>query len=252
MILTRQQIAEIVDIAKLAGEIAKSAFLSKNFTIKHKQDGSCLTSVDTYLSKFIGEGLAKISDIPIICEENNLRGLNLNNFFLVDPIDGTNQFAFGNSEFCINIALISGNKPVFGIINAPLMQSKGVLAYNYGRQIFVNDTLFLPKKKTTDCLKILTSPRTSNIDITNFIDRFLPKSSYQISTMSSATKFLQLLLGEENFYLHLRSSMAWDTASGHALFIYNQLAKINTLNNDELLYFSDNLQNPSFFIDMMR
>jgi len=252
MILTRQQIAEIINIAKQAGEIAKNAFLSKNFTIQYKQDGSCLTSVDTYLSKFIGEGLAKISNIPVICEENNLRGLNLDSFFLVDPIDGTNQFASGNSEFCINIALISNNKPVFGAINAPFMQLKGILAYNYGEQIFVNDALFLPKKKTADRLKILTSPRTSNIDIANFVDCFLPKSSYQISTMSSATKFLQLLLGEENFYLHLRASMAWDIASGHALFIYNQQAKIITLNNNELLYFSDNLQNPSFFIDMMR
>jgi 3'(2'), 5'-bisphosphate nucleotidase len=39
----------------------------------------------------------------------------------VDPLDGTKEFVKRNGEFTINIALIEGRYPVFGLIYAPCM-----------------------------------------------------------------------------------------------------------------------------------
>ena len=38
----------------------------------------------------------------------------------VDPLDGTKEFIKKNGEFTVNIALIENNKPILGVIYAPV------------------------------------------------------------------------------------------------------------------------------------
>ena len=42
-------------------------------------------------------------------------------FFLVDPLDGTKGFIQGRPEFTINIGLIEGRRPLFGLLYAPAL-----------------------------------------------------------------------------------------------------------------------------------
>ncbi len=270
-ILTTSQINQIAELVYQAGEIAKKYFFNKNFTKQKKLDGSCITSVDLLLSDFLTTNLAKIvTNIPIICEENNLRNKKLNCFFLIDPIDGTTQFANGNSQFCINIALINNYSPVFGLIYAPLFavnllghQQIGAMLYNYNNQLFLNNNSIILAKKNNSRLKIVASPRASLLDIDKFIKVFYPSflQNYSVLPVASAVKFVQLILGEENFYVHLRPSMAWDIASGHCLLqtFYedclfglpnNDFAKKSELNS--LTYNSEHLENSYFFADLLQ
>ena len=269
-ILTKLQINQISELVYEAGEIAKKYFFNKNFTQQKKPDGSCLTSVDLLLSDFLAVNLAKIvTNIPIICEENNLRNKKLNCFFLIDPIDGTSQFASGNSQFCINIALISNSLPIFGLIYAPLFEVKlspykqtGAMLYNYNGQLFLNNHAIILAKKNNSQLKIVASPRASLLDIDKFIKVFYPDflQNYSVLPIASAVKFVQLMLGEENFYLHLRPSMAWDIASGHSLLqtAYGDCL-FGLLNDDfrqnstftSLKYSSLHLKNSYFFADLL-
>ena len=265
-ILTITQINQIVELAYEAGEIAKKYFFAKNFTQQKKPDGSCLTSVDLLLSEFLATNLAKIvKNIPIICEENSLRNQKLNRFFLVDPIDGTSQFASGNWQFCINIALIDNALPVFGLIYAPLFElpQQGAMVYNVNRKLFLNNQPAKIAKKNTTKLNIIASPRASLLDIAKFVAVFYPEflQNYSVTPLASAVKFVQLLLGEENFYLHLRPSMAWDIASGHCLLQTNYDDCLFALpkNNFEkkqalesLKYNSESLENSYFFVDLLR
>ena len=55
---------------------------------------------------------------------------NLNDtFWLVDPIDGTNDYINNKEEFTINAGLILNRKPVAGLIYAP---AKKRMFYSYG------------------------------------------------------------------------------------------------------------------------
>ena len=269
-ILTKSQINQISELVYEAGEIAKKYFFCKNFTKQKKPDGSCLTSVDLLLSDFLAVNLAKIvANIPIICEENNLRNKQLDCFFLIDPIDGTSQFASGNSQFCINIALINNSLPIFGLIYAPLFEVKlsshqqtGAMLYNYNGQLFLNNQAIILAKKNNSQLKIVSSPRASLLDIAKFIKVFYPNflQNYSVLPVASAVKFVQLILGEENFYVHLRPSMAWDIASGHCLLQsaygdcvfglfddnFKQDSKFTSLK-----YSSLHLKNSYFFADLL-
>jgi len=54
---------------------------------------------------------------------------NWNHLWLVDPLDGKEEFANGKPEFSINIALIEDGRPIYGVVHAP---AKGVTYYGRG------------------------------------------------------------------------------------------------------------------------
>ena len=55
--------------------------------------------------------------------------INLSDFWLIDPIDGTHDYINNKDEFTLNAGLIINKKPKLGIIYAP---AKKRLFYTYG------------------------------------------------------------------------------------------------------------------------
>src|SRR3954453_19709744 len=42
--------------------------------------------------------------------------------WVVDPIDGTSNFARGGTRFCVSVACLEGHTPLIGVIAAPAVQ----------------------------------------------------------------------------------------------------------------------------------
>jgi len=224
--LKQQQINQIFHLAIEVGEVAKQAFSAKNFKIFNKNDGSKVSSIDIEISKIIQQKISQIApNIPIICEEGEVRDFSGEIFFLIDPIDGTSSFINNNVEFCINIALIKDRKPVFGLIYAPLFEGGKMIYNNQQNQLVIynyneNKNFILEKISSNQkLLKIITSTRTKEEDIRIFVAQFYPQfiNNFKIEKLSSAIKFFRIIEGNCNLYLHIRKSMEWDTASGQAL-----------------------------------
>ncbi len=222
---SKSQIEKIVLIALEAGEIAAQAFKAKNFTVEKKSDNSQVTSADIAVSKFLRDSLSQeFSQIPIICEEGDLREISGEVFFLIDPIDGTSSFVSDSVEFSVNIALVKEKKAIFGLIYAPLFEGGKMIFSNHKNQIIDRDfsgveKILNPVELDLSKLRIITSARTKDGDIENYIAQIHPDFSqnFVVEKLSSAIKFLRLLEGKSNLYLHFRPSMEWDTAAGQAL-----------------------------------
>jgi 3'(2'), 5'-bisphosphate nucleotidase len=225
MFFAEEDIEKIVIIAKEAGEVAKKYFFSRDFEVQKKLDNSSVTDADIAVSKFIWDSLSRdFPKIPIVCEENNISKIDGDVFWLIDPIDGTNSFVDGSGEFAINIALVKDKKAIFGLIYAPVFEGGQMVFMDQKNQvIFIdpksNRKILNPKKSDNKIFRILVSPRAKQGDIDAFIAQFFPNlvSEIQIIRVSSAVKFIFMLEGKADFYLHLRPSMEWDTASGQAL-----------------------------------
>lgn len=191
----QRQIELIKNLALEAGEIAKNFWLSRNFKITKKPDGSRVTSADIAVSKFIAEKLKlEFPQIPIICEEGNLREAD-DIFWLIDPIDGTSSFIEGSTEFAVNIALIKNKKPIFGLIYAPLFEGGKMIFCNEKSQILIqnNDNFWRNKNpiiSEQNSLRIITSSRTKDDDILNFITQIYPKfiTNFAVEKLSSDRK----------------------------------------------------------------
>ena len=81
-----------------------------------------VSNADIKAEKIIIEELNKSKrNYSIICEESGYKiNDDKNNFWIIDPIDGTNNFLHGIPHFAITIALKSNNEIVSGITYDPI------------------------------------------------------------------------------------------------------------------------------------
>ena len=56
----------------------------------------------------------------MISEESRKENVDSDEFFLVDPLDGTKEFIKGSGQFSVNIAFIKKKKPLLGVIYIPM------------------------------------------------------------------------------------------------------------------------------------
>src|SRR5436305_479569 len=112
-------------IAHNAGRIALSYFRA-NPAARRKADGSFVTAADETAEALILNSLTALApSIPVIAEEQVSKSgaaKAASRFFLVDPLDGTDEFIAGRDEFTVNIALIEAGIPVCGVVIAPAKQ----------------------------------------------------------------------------------------------------------------------------------
>lgn len=115
---------------------------SLNITMKGAQDW--LTAADGAVESFLRERLGRLfpSD-GVIGEEGG--GDAADSVWIIDPIDGTANFAHGDRNWCISIGLVLNSQPVIGIIAAPALGEvyrarRGSGASLNGRPIRVSGT----------------------------------------------------------------------------------------------------------------
>ena len=94
---------------------------NKGLTESFKKDKTPVTNGDIEVNNVITSSLKKITPkIPIVSEEAiENKNLNLDTFWLVDPIDGTYDYINNRDEFTLNAGLIINKSPTAGIIYAP-------------------------------------------------------------------------------------------------------------------------------------
>ena len=113
-----------------------------------------VSNADIKAEKIIIEELNKSKrNYSIICEESgNKINDDKNNFWIIDPIDGTNNFLHGIPHFAITIALKSNNEIVSGITYDPIKDEMFYAEKNNGAY-FNNQRIRVSKKNNLEnCL----------------------------------------------------------------------------------------------------
>src|SRR5271170_1387202 len=111
-------------IAREAGEIAKRRFLDRgSFTVGFKGPQDYLTEVDGEVERLIATRLHRLfPEDGFIGEEGEGRTGDAGApVWVVDPIDGTANFARGAPHFCVSIAAVVGREVEIGVIYDPMM-----------------------------------------------------------------------------------------------------------------------------------
>jgi len=113
-----------------------------------------VSNADIKAEKIIIEELNKSKrNYSLICEESgNKINDDKNNFWIIDPIDGTNNFLHGIPHFAITIALKSNNEIVSGITYDPIKDEMFYAEKNNGAY-FNNQRIRVSKKNNLEnCL----------------------------------------------------------------------------------------------------
>src|SRR6185437_6140400 len=116
-------IEALLAAAVAAGRAALDIYRA-DFTVTHKADQSPVTAADHASERIILEHLARVAPgVPVVAEEAAAAGSIpevREEFFLVDPLDGTKEFIHRNGQFTVNIALIRRRMPAIGVVYAPV------------------------------------------------------------------------------------------------------------------------------------
>ena len=125
-------VENLIETFLYAGKISIE-LRNQGLTKKIKSDNTPVSNGDLEVNKIITKKIVSLTpDILIISEETseNKSKNNLENFWLIDPIDGTYDYINDLEEFTINAGLIINKKPVAGLIYAP---AKERMFYSYGK-----------------------------------------------------------------------------------------------------------------------
>jgi 3'(2'), 5'-bisphosphate nucleotidase len=249
--LEKIDLEKIVDIAKEAGEVIMKIY-SRDFKIEYKDDKSPLTEADIKSNNIICNALTLLyPDIPILSEENATVDYktrkNWKYYWCIDPIDGTKEFIKRNGEFTVNIALIKIDKPVLGVVYAPVIDvmykaKDGIGAFKNDIKLPIKINNNLKDKTVVVCSKSHLSKETQE-----FIDNIDTKEIIQKS-IGSSLKLCMVAEGEADIYPRVAPTMEWDTAAAHAIVLNSKKDVVRFDDKKSLVYNKENLLNPSFIV----
>jgi len=98
-----------------------------------KGDRDYASEVDFTIERFVRDFLAeRTPNIPFVGEEENRAGVDASEWWTLDPIDGTVNFAHDVPLFAVSLALIRDQRPVLGVIDLPAMDSLYCAAQGHG------------------------------------------------------------------------------------------------------------------------
>ena len=222
----------------------------KGLVKKIKSDNTPVSNGDLEVNKFILNKISEVTpNIPIISEEtsDNKNNLNLKNFWLIDPIDGTYDYINNLEEFTINAGLIINNRPVAGLINAPAKErmfysyEKGnAYEFNKGKKINLSN---MPLKKSEN-LKFISYSTKIKPEIQNIYDSLGVKEN---TRMKSSLKFCVIAAREYDGYVAEPRAYEWDIAAGHAI-LEHAGGTVTDFEGNEILYGKKDLKNPSIIL----
>ena len=245
---TKKITHSLIDTFNKASQVAldlREAGLKKEI----KSDNTPVSNGDIEVNKILTNKIKEITpNIPIVSEEssNHKMDVNLNNFWLIDPIDGTRDYINNRDEFTLNAALILDKKPAIGIITAP---AKKRVFYSYGLshsyELIDNQEISLMNKKknfegyTAVSYSSELKPEISKIHKKYKINSF--------QKMKSSLKFCVIAAGEFDLYAAEPRACEWDIAAGHAI-LEHAGGKVTDFDDNEILYGKPEFKNPSLII----
>jgi len=114
-------------LAVSAGEKLLTERASAEFDRNYKQGDELVTSADLMLDAFICNAIKEAYPAHHILSEESSPTFSFENIaaedyvWVIDPIDGTVNFAHGHKHVAISIGLIHQGKRIVGVVNAPFL-----------------------------------------------------------------------------------------------------------------------------------
>jgi len=192
--------------------------------VTYKNDCSPVTEADQRAEDAILQSLAKhFPDIPVIAEEAAANGIvpeTGNEFFLVDPLDGTKEFISGKQDFTVNIALVRNGSPVLGVVYAPALKVLWTGDGKVASKVQISDDFEPSTSRNVRCRAKPTIPIAviSRSHCTPKTEAFVAENGLIDSiSIGSSLKFCMLAEGAADVYPRFSRTMMWDTAAGDAV-----------------------------------
>lgn len=252
-LLNRRTAEKVAELAELAGEAIMQIYGRDDFETEYKEDESPLTAADKAAHRILVEGLEQLTpDVPVLSEESKDISYDdrrdWNNFWLVDPLDGTKEFIKRNDEFTVNVALIRRDEPVMGVVHAPALGTTYYAVEKLGafkRSGEGFEPIEVAQQAHQPITVVVSRSHLRERDEL-FIDSLRGRyGEVELSPTGSALKLCLVAEGVADVYPRFGPTMEWDI--GAAQCVVEQAGGIvRTEDGEPLRYNKKSLVNPFF------
>ena len=247
------QLETIIDAITKAGDKILEVYES-DFQVEKKDDNSPITKADLESNKIIKESLLQ-TGIPILSEEDadDKSRMSSDKVWIVDPLDGTQDFVNRTGEFTVMIGLVENHIPIMGLVYVPTKKilyfaEKGNGAFCYTgknhwgwkrrfggwdltrekwKKISVRSTSEISK-----CLALVSRHHLSDKE-KKMLDHLNNKNT---ASIGSSLKVMEIASGRADIYLTSTNKMKqWDTAASHCI-ISEAGGKMTDISGNDLVY----------------
>ena len=218
-----------------------------------KSDASPVTEADIRADEIICAELKRLfPGTMIVTEEGDMGffGTKADEFFLVDPLDGTKEFLSRNGEFTVNIALIRQGRAVAGVVYAPAVGAEGAMylaASGLGawrHDASGKTSLFCAPRQPGMPIRVIGSRSHSGTEMADWLNNL--DEDYTFVPAGSSLKFCRIAEGKADIYPRLGPTSQWDTAAGQCI-IETAGGSVRTFDGGPLLYgLNRTILNPDF------
>lgn len=243
-ILGENQIQSVLDLACSAGRLAME--MRNDISIEEKTGPKDLvTSADLALSELIVKTLTQeFPNTGIVSEEDPDIRIDKELIWVIDPIDGTQNYILQDGQYSVMIGLLQSLKPVFGCVFEPVHNNlyygvpgmgawkikpgtneKSKLLANKNNDIFNQDTSLSKTRLMMGHRDRKKHPWIEDLEYVNFVQ-----------FGSIGLKVARILENKADLFVHLAGKLkVWDTAAPSAIAIAAGL-EVGTMNEDTLSF----------------
>ncbi len=246
--LKSENLKEILKILTKAGKAILEIY-HQNYDVQTKKDKSKVTEADFISNGILNNFFEKnYPNYKVISEENKNHRLTDDFTWVIDPIDGTNDFINKTGDFSIMLALLEKKVIIFSIIYLPLTEIfyyafKGGGAYKLigfseesnGEKITMRINSTAVKKKIMYVSRNHFNALEKQVSEKLGVEEFIKKGSIGI-------KISEIAEGKGNIYINTSSKLGiWDLAPP-ALILEEAKGVLCDLDGEAITYTSDNFK----------
>lgn len=214
------------------------ALQNENLLVNNKGDNDIVTAGDLAANEILHKHFKKhFPDYGWLSEESvdDLTRMDKKRVFIVDPIDGTREFAKGIPEFAISVAVVELGEPIAACVFNPATNELFHAIKDHGA--FLNNTLIKCKTDARNKLSLLASRSEYK---RGEWKRF--EEQHEVKIVGSiAYKLALVAAGKADATFSLGPKSEWDIAAGVLLmkeaggFALTQEGKEFVFNNNSVL-----------------
>ena len=211
----------------------------ENLQVSKKGPRDFVTKTDRRAEEIIIEELSKSKkNFSFITEESGiLKNTDVDNVWIIDPIDGTTNFLHGIPHFAISLALKINNEIVSGIIFDPIKNEMFYAEKNNGAY-FNNQRIRVSKKNNLD--ECLFGTNIDGVKFTNLNVRCSGSASLDLAYVSA---------GRLDGFFQNKLNI-WDIAAG-ILLIEEAGGKVNNFEKNKISNINLKASSTNIFTKMM-
>jgi myo-inositol-1(or 4)-monophosphatase len=206
----------VADLALLGGRLALERFHHAQVSVK--RDGTLVTDADVTIQEALGCEIARLFPTDGLVGEEGPIGeprREARYAWILDPIDGTNNFVRGMPGFAVSVGVLRDRIPFAGAVYDPV--ARWLFTACAGRGAWLNDRPLRVRAQPPPGGSVFSTRSPCVAGIPDFIDRWLRR--YRLRRFgSTALHLCYVALGGIDFVYDDRASL-WDIAGAAPILL---------------------------------